>query len=137
MILGPVTCGGSQKRSFLLFRMSLLLVLVFLLQSSEAMHLNLHANETTTNVYNKKLYLEELTKLQTRFKGDLEVIKAKFVKINQELNVTNASSSSQVIKLQETLAEERDALYNIEKYLSLPFALKSCECLNFTDAQKK
>lgn len=101
------------------------------------MHLNLHANETATNVYNKNLYLQELEKIQAQFKSDLQSVQAKFIKINQELNSTNASSSSQVIKLQETLAEERDALYNIGKYLSLPYALKSCECLNFTEAQKK
>lgn len=82
MILGPVTCGGNHRRAFLLAKMSLVLILVFLLQSTEAMHLNLHANETATNVYNKKLYLEELNKIQARFKEDLQAIKAKFVKIN-------------------------------------------------------
>jgi DNA repair ATPase RecN len=101
------------------------------------MHLHLQTVESNSNVYNKNLYLQELNSIQNRFKSDLEAIKAKFTKINEELKQTNASSSSQVIKLQETLAEERDALYNVQKYLSLPFALKSCECLNFTDAQKK
>jgi|JI9StandDraft_2_1071091.scaffolds.fasta_scaffold274875_1 peptidoglycan hydrolase CwlO-like protein len=137
MILGPVTRVGGRGMPSLLSRAGLILVLVFLLQSTEAMHLNLHANETATNVYNKNLYLQELEKIQAQFKSDLQSVQAKFIKINQELNSTNASSSSQVIKLQETLAEERDALYNIEKYLSLPYALKSCECLNFTEAQKK
>lgn len=117
--------------------MTLLITIIALLQTTSAMHLHLQTVETNSNVYNKNLYLQELNSIQSRFKSDLEAIKAKFTKINEELKQTNASSSSQVIKLQETLAEERDALYNVQKYLSLPFALKSCECLNFTDAQKK
>lgn len=137
MIFGPVTSffGGTQ-RSFLP-KITLMIAVIVLFQSTSAIHLHLQATQENSNVYNKNLYLQELSSIQSRFKSDLEAIKAKFTKINEELKQTNASSSSQVIKLQETLAEERDALYNVQKYLSLPFALKSCECLNFTDVQKK
>ena len=38
--------------------------------------------------------------------------------------------------MQQTLAQERNALYNIQTYLNVPFALKSCQCLNFTIQQK-
>lgn len=81
--------------------------------------------------------MQQLESIQNRYKGDLQAIRAKFVQINLGLNATNASSSSQVIALQETLAEERDALYNLQQYLALPFALKSCECLNFTPEQRQ
>jgi hypothetical protein len=39
----------------------------------------------------------------------------------------------QVKLLSETLAEERDIITRVESYLSLPFSLSACQCLNITD----
>lgn len=138
MILGPVTCKDRRTASSGIVKMSILLVLFTFLQSSHSIQIHQQTKPSNTdNVYNKNLYLQELTNIQNRFRTDLNQIKDKFTQMNQELSSTNASSSSQVITLQETLAEERDALYNIQQYLNVPFALKSCECLNFTEDQKK
>ena len=67
----------------------------------------------------------------------LQAIKDKFTAINLKLKDTNISASSKVIYLQETLANERDALYNIQTYLAVPFALRSCQCVNLTTAAKE
>lgn len=138
MILGPVTCKDRRAASSGIVKMSILLVLFTFLQSSHSIQIHQQTKPSNTdNVYNKNLYLQELTNIQNRFRTDLNQIKDKFTQMNQELSSTNASSSSQVITLQETLAEERDALYIFQQYLNVPFALKSCECLNFTEGQKK
>jgi hypothetical protein len=34
------------------------------------------------------------------------------------------------------LANERDSLFNLQTYLNVPFALRSCQCLNLTQPQK-
>ncbi len=42
-----------------------------------------------------------------------------------------------ITQLQETLADERDAIYTVEQKLNQPFALISCQCLNLTDELKE
>jgi hypothetical protein len=101
--------------------------------------LQLHEGSATVaanTVYNQNLYLQQLSLIQSRFQLDVSSIQATFAQLNAYLNNTNISSSSEIIKLQQTLAQESNALYNIENYLTVPYALKSCECLNFTTAEK-
>ena len=100
------------------------------------LQLHLQSSPPPSNIYNQSQYLQNLTSIQNTFKKDIMKIQATFTTLNSYLNNTNISSSSQIIKLQQTLASESNALYNIQKYLSVPFALKSCECLNFTAKQR-
>jgi hypothetical protein len=74
--------------------------------------------------------------MQKRFGNDLNDIKDKFTEINLKLKKTNISASEKVIFLQENLANERDSLFNIQNYLNIPFALRSCQCVNVTKEQK-
>lgn len=45
-------------------------------------------------------------------------------------------ASLAVPALQETLANERDILLNIQSYLTLPFNYSLCDCYNFSEGQK-
>ncbi len=74
--------------------------------------------------------------IQGRLDDDLKKIQDQFTNINNQLNTTNITASAQIIILQESLANERDALFNIQKYLNVPFALRSCQCINVTQIQK-
>lgn len=74
--------------------------------------------------------------MQRRFTNDLNSIKDQFTKINLKLADTNISASEKVIYLQENLANERDSLYNVQNYLNVPFALRSCQCVNVTQEEK-
>lgn len=70
--------------------------------------------------------------MEQRFSKDLNAIKDQFRDINSQLANTNISASEKVTILQENLAEERDSLFNIQNYLNVPFALRSCQCVNVT-----
>ena len=84
-----------------------------LMQVSMSMHVHEQAATVVPNAYNQKLYLQDLTLIQSKFQTDLGKIQATFAKLNLNLNNTNISASSEVIKLQQTLAQESNALYNI------------------------
>jgi hypothetical protein len=113
-----------------------MLLLTTFFQLSSSNHLQRHTQTSSDKEYDNAIYYNELNGIQTKLNTDLNNIKDQFTRINLQLNNTNISSSAQVIFLQESLADERDALFNIQNYLNVPFALRSCQCVNLTQPQK-
>jgi hypothetical protein len=123
------TSSPRQPRSLVL--LGLLLVIMEQVNS-----LHIQAVVQDPKEYKQETYYSELSGMQVRFSNDLKVINEKFKGINLKLADTNISASDKVIFLQENLAEERDSLFNIQNYLNVPFALRSCQCINVTQKQK-
>lgn len=46
------------------------------------------------------------------------------------LNDSSLNDGQKQMKLQEALADERDSLRDIQNSLKVPYALKSCQCLD-------
>jgi hypothetical protein len=63
-------------------------------------------------------------------------IKTEIESINKQLQINPNDTDYQTTVLQEGLAEERDALYNIEAFLTLPFDLRSCNCSSLSAQQR-
>lgn len=63
-------------------------------------------------------------------------IKQQIDQLKNQLNSTGISSQDQVVALQEGLAEERDALYNVEQFLNLPFNLTPCNSTSLSKQQR-
>ena len=55
--------------------------------------------------------------------------------LDQRLNQTGINPDDQLVILQEGLAQERDALYNVEVFMRLPFGLMPCNSTRLTSAQ--
>jgi len=60
-------------------------------ESALGMHLQVQPSNPNSNVYNKNLYLGELTNIQSRLSSGLQAIKDKFTVMNQELAKINAT----------------------------------------------
>jgi peptidoglycan hydrolase CwlO-like protein len=100
--------------------------------------LRLHAaSPQDPKVYDEDAYLTSLARTQEDFSNDVKAIQAKFTDINLRLKNTNISDSEKLIFLQESMANERDSLFNLQTYLNVPFALRACQCLNLTQKQKE
>jgi hypothetical protein len=64
-----------------------------------------------------------------KIKLQVDVLKGK-------LNSSNLDQNDEVIALQEGMAEERDALYNVEVFLNLPFNLTPCNSTRLSADQR-
>ena len=110
MTLQEVTSRPLQLGLFPAHKITLFLLLLLLLHSPSALQIH---EQTQPVVYSQALYLKELTLIQQKFATDLLKIQGTFAQLNSYLNNTNVSSSSEVVKLQQTLAQESNSLYNI------------------------
>ena len=101
VILDSRRVASSGVNNFLMIVcLCLMLEVSWTLQLHEA-----NATVPASSVYNQQLYLQQLTIIQNQFATDLANIHATFVQLNLQLNQTNISSSSQIIQLQQTLAQ--------------------------------
>lgn len=118
--------------------LSPLLALLFLLCTAlPTQALRLHAaSPQDPKIYDEDAYLTSLAKTQEMLANDVKAIQSKFKDINLRLKGTNISDSEKLIFLQESMANERDSLFNLQTYLNVPFALRACQCLNLTQQQK-
>jgi hypothetical protein len=55
--------------------------------------------------------------------------------LDQKLNQSGINPNDQLVILQEGLAQERDALYNVEVFMRLPFGLRPCNSTRLTSTQ--
>jgi hypothetical protein len=63
-------------------------------------------------------------------------IKSQINDLNGKLNSVDSNSSQYLVLLSEGLAQERDALYNVEIFMRLPFQLRACNCSSLTANQR-
>jgi hypothetical protein len=99
MKFSSVTGQSTHKTQSLLPKLLLLLLISLFFEGAVSLHLQSQPVDQS-NVYNKNLYLAELSNVQSRLSNGLQAIKDKFTLMNQELAKTNASESTQIIKLQ-------------------------------------
>lgn len=115
----------------------LLALLLLLAAALPTQALRLHAaSPQDPKVYDEDAYLTSLAQTQEKLANDVRAIQSKFKDINLRLKDTNISDSQKLIFLQESMANERDSLFNLQTYLNVPFALRACQCLNLTQQQK-
>lgn len=72
-----------------------------------------------------------------RYQGDLDKLKAQIAGLKNTIKGGRASSSVALSSVEETIANERDILSDIQSYLILPFNYSLCHCYSFSSQQKQ
>lgn len=112
-------------------KLELFLILVCV---GSCLHLATNSSEPT---YNADNYLEQLNARQQRLKSDMANIRKQIQELNVIINSTSITDDQKLTELNEGIADQRDALYNIETYLYPPFEIEPCKAVNLTDAQRE
>lgn len=70
--------------------------------------------------------------IQNQLKTDLLEIQSQFAELDQQLAHAVDDPYEQLRIYEEGIADERDSLYRIQQYLTLPYNQRACQCINFT-----
>jgi hypothetical protein len=81
-----------------------------------------------------KAALESKIRIYT---DDLRRLRDTANNIKRTISNNRANSTLGISTLQEGIALERDILFNIQSYLTLPFGVSKCDCYSFSDSEKK
>lgn len=87
-------------------------------------------------LYDSEANRAQLEKRFDRYRDDLVRLREQVTKLKEQLRAARGDASLSVSALQETIANERDILFNIQEYLQLPFNYSLCDCYKFTEEQK-
>lgn len=85
--------------------------------------------------YDRDSYLQSMEATKLRVQSDWKNIRQRIDRLKADLNGTGVNDKLRLT--QEALADERDMLQRIEEYIGLPFPLKSCQCINFSQDNKQ
>ena len=88
-------------------------------------NIHIQSHSQLTNRYNENDYLQELQDRENNLKDSLDQIKTQFTQLQNSIKQLN-DTDQQDIALQETLARERDSLYNVEQLINAPFNYTPC-----------
>lgn len=70
------------------------------------------------------------------YREDLRRLREAANQIKRTITNNRANTTLGISTLTEGMALERDILFNIESYLTLPFGVSKCDCYSFSDAEK-
>lgn len=70
------------------------------------------------------------------YKLDLKRLRGAANNIRRTLANNKANETLGIAALQEGMASERDILYNIEGYLTLPFGVSRCDCYAISSSER-
>lgn len=87
-------------------------------------------------VYNADTNLAALQEKFNTYKLDLKRLRGAANNIRRTLANNKANSTLGVAALQEGMANERDILFNVEGYLTLPFGVSKCDCYALTSGER-
>lgn len=91
MKFASVTGKSSLSQQSILSKLLIVFVFSIFFKGALGIHLQVQPSDPNSNVYNKNLYLGELSNIQSRLSGGLQAIKDKFTLMNQELAKINAT----------------------------------------------
>jgi hypothetical protein len=74
-----------------------------------------------------------MQRTQNQLKTDLLQIQQQFAQIDQSIKNAANDPLQQLRVYEEGIADERDSLFSIQQYLTLPYNERACKCFNFTD----
>lgn len=86
--------------------------------------------------YNEAANKAALESKITIYREDLRRLRQAANDIKRTISNNRANTTLGISTLQEGIALERDILFNIQSYLTLPFGVSKCDCYSFSDSEK-